>query len=305
VVSGKTLPVNMFIMIDKSGSMADQDKWLDATAALSSFFVDPSSAGLRVALRFFPDEGCNGQTCSVDVCSKPMVPLGELGVEAAPLDAHEKALVQALKSKYPDGGTPMSAALAGAETWAVAHQSAHPGERTVVVLVTDGEPNGCFEEIEKISSLAADAHAAAGVLTYTVGLVGSKQDQMNAIALAGGTKQGFFIGSGDVTADMIAAFKEIQNGVVACQFEMPESTSGEPTDPALVNVSYTPGDGGEAITFGQVTTAEACKEPGGWYYDDPENPKLIALCPASCAEVQADSGAKIEILLGCATTPAK
>src|SRR6185503_12669824 len=48
------LPVNMFLSVDKSGSMADNGKWDAATAAFTSFFNDPSASSLRVALRLWP-----------------------------------------------------------------------------------------------------------------------------------------------------------------------------------------------------------------------------------------------------------
>ncbi len=77
-------------------------------------------------------------------------------------------------------------------------------------------------------------------------------------------------------------------------------------NPKLVNVGYTPGDGAAPLELGQVEGETACAElTTAWYYDDPVKPKSISLCPATCAKVQADPKAKIEILLGCATRPAQ
>ena len=50
------VPVNMIIMFDRSGSMDQSNKWPNATSALTAFFEDPGTAGLRIALRFFPDD---------------------------------------------------------------------------------------------------------------------------------------------------------------------------------------------------------------------------------------------------------
>jgi hypothetical protein len=72
-------------------------------------------------------------------------------------------------------------------------------------------------------------------------------------------------------------------------------------DPTLVNVSYTPG-GGAAETLGQVGGASSCGASGGWYYDDPAHPATINLCPSTCTMVQSDPGAKMSIVLGCATS---
>ncbi len=301
------IPVNMFIIFDKSGSMKDNNKWTNSTTALIDFFKDQGSAGLRVALRFFPDDGCDDQACDIAVCSQPLVSLAPLTSSAAPADAQEQKLIDAVNSKGPNGGTPMYVALGGAEQWAADYQTAHPAEKTVVVLVTDGEPNGCDENVSHIAKLASTTLAANGVLTYAVGLVGSNTGTMDTIAAAGGTMKGFFIGNGNASADLLAALKAIQGSQVACTFQMPTMGSmGETIDPNLVNVNYTPGDGSPAVTFGQVPDKAACTaQKGGWYYDNPSKPTTITLCPTTCTSVQADQNAKIQIELGCATKPAQ
>ena len=300
-------PVNMFIIFDKSGSMLNNNKWINTSKALIDFFKDQGSAGLRVALRFFPDSGCDDVACDIDVCSQPLVPLGALTSEASPADSQEQLLVDAVESKTPNGGTPMYVALGGAEKWAITYQMEHPSEKTVVVLVTDGEPNGCDEDVGNIAKKAAEARNNNGILTYAVGLVGSNTATMDTIATAGGTAKGIFIGNGNASADLLAALKAIQGSQVACDFQMPTMGSmGGTIDPTLVNVNYTPGGGGTAVTFGQVAKESDCTaQKGGWFYDNAAKPTTITLCPTTCTSVQADEKAKIEILLGCATKPAQ
>ena len=301
------IPVNMFIIFDKSGSMKDNNKWTDTSKALIDFFKDQGSAGLRVALRFFPDSGCDDTACDIGVCSEPLVPLAPLTTDAAPVDSQEEKLIEAVNSKSPGGGTPMYVALGGAEKWAADYQTAHPAEKTVVVLVTDGEPNGCDENVSHIAKLASTTMGANGVLTYAVGLAGSNQSTMDTIAAAGGTTKGIQIGNGNASAELLAALKAIQGSQVACTFQMPTMGSmGETIDPALVNVNYTPGNGGPTVEFGQVANQAACTgQQGGWFYDNPAKPTTITLCPTTCSAVQADEQAKIQILLGCATKPAQ
>ncbi len=55
----ETLPLDLYVMVDSSGSMAGETaagttKWDAVRAALQSFFRDPQSAGLGVALQYFP-----------------------------------------------------------------------------------------------------------------------------------------------------------------------------------------------------------------------------------------------------------
>lgn len=294
------VPVNMFLTVDKSGSMGDNNKWNNAKAAFISFFQDPGAGNMRVALRFWPDNGCDGTSCNVGVCSQPQVDVGALSDQA-----HAQALIDAFNSKSPSGGTPMSAALGGATKWAADYTASTNGsEKVVVVLLTDGEPNGCDENINNIAALAEDAYQSAGVLTFAVGLAGSNQTDMNTIAMSGQTTQGFFIGNGNAQADLLAALKQIQKTTVACEFQMPQPGPGQVVDPTRVNVKYTP-NGGSSVVLGQVPNAGACTDQtGGWYYDDPNQPHSIKLCPSTCATVQADQGSKMEIVVGCTTQPA-
>ncbi len=300
------VPVNMLVMFDRSGSMNQNNKWPQASNALIAFFQDPATAGLRIALRFFPHDqpaaGCTNQGCNTNACSQLLVPIGAVTKDPAPADTQEAALVSGVQSSAPGngGGTPMFAALGGAEQWAMAHAAAHPNEKVVVVLVTDGLPNGCDEDINNIAALASAARTSHGVLTYAVGLEGSAENQMDTIAVAGGTNKGIFIGSSaNAQAELLAALKAIQGSQVSCEFQMPAPKDGSTLDPKKVNVNYTPG-GGSTQTLGQVGGAADCAN-GGWYYDNPTSPSKITLCPSTCSTVQADKAAKMEILLGCAT----
>jgi hypothetical protein len=293
----KLQPVAMYIVVDKSGSMDDNNKWQDAEQAFLSFFQDPAADDLKVALRFWPQGSCNSDSCNTDACAQPAVDVGLLSDPA-----HEAALVAAYQAEGPDGDTPMSAALAGACQWAQTYGAANPAEKPVVILVTDGEPNGCEEDAVDIAAYAAAVYASDDVLTFAVGLQGSGEGTMNTIAAAGGTNMGIFIGSNNAAAELLAALKAIQESVVSCTFAMPEPTDPDnPIDPKLVNVTYTEGGAGSPQTIKQVQDASQCTAAGGWFYDDPLKPTSIELCPTTCAAVQADTAAKINIVIGCKT----
>src|SRR5262249_3387062 len=117
--------VNMFVTVDKSGSMDDPNRWVPAMAALTAVVQDPASAGLGVARRFGPDStpSCcdgtatcsNAQSCSINNCAQPAVNLGTLTAASAPADTQEQALINSINSHSPGGDTPMYAALGGAE----------------------------------------------------------------------------------------------------------------------------------------------------------------------------------------------
>jgi hypothetical protein len=287
--------------------MDDDDKWPNATAALQAFFESPDAAGLRVALRFFPHDdpasGCNDDDCDADACSEVLVPIGGLTADAAPGDAQEAALVEAIGNSEPggggggSGGTPMYAALDGALRWATAHQTANADETTVLIFVTDGEPNGCDENFDNISALAADALAGAGVATYAIGLEGSSEAQMDQLAAAGGTTSGIFIGnSANAEQELLAALNAIRGQTLSCDFPLPAASGDMAVDPAKVNVTVT--TGGTPATLRQVDGDGGCGTTRAWHYDAPNDPSRIVLCPAACDFVRADPDTAIEILLG-------
>jgi hypothetical protein len=320
------LPVNLMMMFDRSGSMVNEDsidpvtllnRWDTATQGLITFFQDPTADGLGVALRFFPHDepvaGCtsSNDACDAAACAEVLVDMGTLTAESAPTDAQEAALIDAIEMYPPPmsgsmgAGTPIYAALDGALRWASAYQLEHAEQKTVVVFVTDGEPNGCNEDFDDISDLAADALDMAGVSTYAIGLAdsmgnGVNQDDMNQLAAAGGTEEAFFINDGPTaSAALIEAFNAIRGMSLSCDFPMPEATNdGNPVDPLLVNVTFTAGDGTES-TFTKVTDAAACGTATSWYYDDETAPTRIYLCPAACDAVASDPMAKFQVLVGC------
>jgi hypothetical protein len=304
-------PVNMFVMFDRSGSMNDDNKWGNATAALNAFFQNPGADKLSVALRFFPHDepaaGCTEDACDAVACSQPLVPIGTLSAEPAPADAQEQALVTAIADSAPGGGrrgggTPIYAALDGSLRWASDYQSMHEDQKTVVIFVTDGEPNGCDEDFDNISMLAATALADSGVTTYAIGLEGSSTAQMDQLAAAGGTSQGIYIGdSANAEEELLSALNMIRADTLSCDFPMPEAMGDDmEIDPAKVNVTFTPA-GGMAATLGQVPDDDGCGTKRSWHYDKPDDPTRIVLCPAACDLVRSAPEAKLEILIGCAT----
>jgi hypothetical protein len=302
-------PVNMFIMFDRSGSMNNAlsgggTRWSATSSALSSFFTDPGSSGIGVALRFFPDDnptsGCNDSSCSSDACSDPLVDWGVLASTSSPTDAQEKALLDAVAATGPGGWTPTYPALEGALDWAVTKQKADPDQIYAVVLVTDGQPSKCNTDWSQIRALSASAYDDFGVRTYAVGIQGSNIADLDLLAQVGGTGDAFVASSNnaaEMQAQLVEALQVIAAQQVSCTFTLPAAGS---FDPANVVVAYTPGDGSATQNLPKVKTSATCGT--GWFYDDNANPTQITLCPNSCASVQADTNALLEARVGCPST---
>jgi hypothetical protein len=288
-------------MTDKSASMMGSP-WAQLTAAQQEFFGDPNSAGLWVAMRFYPTtDGCEDPTCSVPQCATPLVTLGQLTADYAPTDAQELALINGFGGVTPGGANPMSAALEGALSRGSTVAAGWPNERVAVVFTTDGEPTGCNLDETYITQAAGTAYTTAGVLTFPIGYLDDVDPiHLNAIAAAGGTGQARFVGHDNAQQDYLDALEEIRHEVRTCRYVFPDTP---PPDPQAVNVQLTP-PAGSPSRIGYVTGAAACV-PGShaWYYDNASSPAWLELCPHTCSYVRANPTASIEIEVGCPTAP--
>lgn len=286
--NGDRAPLNLYVMLDKSNSM-DGFRWTAATTGLKAFAADPASAGIRLALKFFPRAPDSDPVCDALPYKAPDVPFAEL-------PANESAITAALTAAAPDGfSTPIYPALSGGLLRGLELVNNNPGETSAVLLVTDGEPEGaCEKDPAKIVEMAK-AGAAKHVLTYVIGLPGVNQALANQIAAAGGTDKAIVIGKENVEADFAGALAKVRGAALPCNYALPDKVGSE-FDVHHVNVLFTDSGG----TTSMISQDETCAGEG-WHYDDAANPKEIVLCPASCALAKDAGTGKIQVLLGCAT----
>jgi Mg-chelatase subunit ChlD len=284
------IPLDMVILVDESGSMAGT-KWTGITASLKTFINDPASAGIGVGAVYFPVDV--SEDCNFPDYANLNVPIGTLPMNAP-------ALIASIDSEEPQGVTPTFGALKGALFAATTHQDANPTHKVIVVIATDGDPTSCSETgSAPIAALAQSAFNYNGVQTYAIAVAGSTIANLDAIALAGGTKKAF-----DVTQNIDAfsqKMAEIRASALACDFVIPPPPDAEQLDPQKVNLSYTPGGQGTAKSLPRADDLADCGGKAGWYYDNNVAPTKILLCPASCQVVQEDSKAAISVLFGCTT----
>jgi hypothetical protein len=199
------------------------------------------------------------------------------------------------------GETPTYAGLAGSLQWAVSRQLDNTEREVVVVLASDGDPTTCDTDIAGIADLAAGAYAAAGVRTFAIAIQGATVAHLDQIAAAGGTGQAL-----DVTADASLVeekMNEIRQVTVACELVIPEPDPNDPFEPGRVNVRLDPdGESGSQSpsVVPQVPNADACSSQAGWYYDDPDDPATVLLCPATC-ELLNEPYASARFVFGCPT----
>jgi hypothetical protein len=312
-------PANLVVMYDKSGSMGNlkddpsfdpNKRWIPISTGMKDFFADPRSSTMNASLQFFPLGGSESSApeaqieaaCGYDYAN-PRVRLTSL--------TKSQAFVMAIDTTQPSGGTPTLPALRGAIRYAKTVATDHPGDKTAVVLVTDGEPGmivppsnnfgpGCNGNT--IDNVAAEARAAyqgsPSIATYVIG-IGDLQN-LNNVAVAGGTKRAFIIDANNpaTTKDVFqTALEDIRAKNLTCDFAMPSPGKDQKINPKSFNVVYQRANNKYDI----LAYNQDCTDGRGWKYDNAETPTTVTLCEATCKQVQSDNGGKLKLAFGCAT----
>ncbi|HYP98171.1 MAG TPA: vWA domain-containing protein [Polyangiaceae bacterium] len=314
-VKAESQTLAMFIMLDQSKSMDNivdnatmTSRWGAVTSALKTFVSNPVAATIPVGLQYFglgsaqttPGIGNPGQgvSCTVSDYAKAEVPI-------APLSTNASLITASMAQHAPSSNTPTLPAVEGGVQFVANYASAHPENKVVLVLATDGEPSGCNSTLQNVSAAAAAGLAGTpSVETYVIG-VGDNLTNLDAIAVAGGTKHAFLIGDANVQQELLTALTTIQGDVLPCQYSVPAAEMGNTLDFGKVNVRFTPGSGGGTQQeFQKVASASACTAGSNnlWYYDNEAAPTQILLCPDTCSKIAADGTARVDIVLDCKHT---
>jgi hypothetical protein len=307
--------VTMFFAVDLSQSMRrsvgasfdDQiaTRWIPVTNALKSFFADPASAGLGIALRFWPDNSpsaCNESPSCPPAggggCATPLVPLGVLTADPAPTDTQENLLINAINSKTANGNTPMYPAMDGATAWAINRKLAFPDEEVAVVFVTDGAPTACNISYNAIAALARNAFYNYGVRVHALGIGNANGPFMQQMADAGGGQAYFIPASSTATAvqdSMSAALASIRGDALPCDVNVPVAGIADPSAVSVVFVN----NAGTSTTLTKLGAPGACGN--GWYFD-PTNASNVKLCPQTCTNIRAAAGGRVRAVVPCSNT---
>jgi hypothetical protein len=97
------------------------------------------------------------------------------------------------------------------------------------------------------------------------------------------------------------ATQVVDSAMLACEWAIPAPPDGETFDRDLVNVTYS-GEGQAPARVGYVPDPANCATVAqGWYYDPPDVPERVLVCPQTCSAIQSLFSARISIEFGCAT----
>ena len=188
----ETVTPEVLIVLDRSGSMTEGERWLPSAAAVRELTMQLETE-VRFGLALFPDPANVPQdlVAELQACltaPDPTACLNEVtgtiepcvrGVTVAPAALDNAATIAAaLDAQTPAGGTPTGETLQALVDTFAAPSVQPPGEAVakIVLLITDGQPtcpNGRSSETTQpdidLANSAIEALAARGVKTYVLG----------------------------------------------------------------------------------------------------------------------------------------
>jgi hypothetical protein len=320
-----TDPVVLEFVLDGSGSMDSDNKWTAAVQALNAVFdemLSKNDPSVAVGLIVYedtndPSHGSGPYPTAIDVY--PQV-----------IDtSHHKALTDRINNTTASGGTPTYLALSGGYNTLLNYTAVPPAapadkSRKVVVLMTDGVPNGGATEQTQCINAAKNAlnlPAPKGpIKTFSVGIgpfPGSAFSYdpkfMGDLAVAGGTRATPQCNPASTNINNVCHFQITPNGkpiaklkqefitalnrirglAVGCEFNIVFPEDAGSIDSSKINVVWT--DSNDDLHLIPQDDVD------GWSYDDPTDPHKVILNGQSCGDVSEDFGAGVQIVIGCDT----
>lgn len=294
--------VTLHFLVDISGSMDGQlidrfQKWDPLKDALKSFFRAEMSQGLDASVHLFPrplaedTEAERDLRCLVESYDEPA-----LATAALP---NGDVFSDFIDSLDPVGETPTAPALRGVLQHASAALDNNPNGRAAVLLVSDGNPQGCETLIPTNTVNGASAEVATyaeQIPTYVIG-VGDSLERLNQIAEAGGTESAVIVGITEpdqTSSQILERLEEIRSEVASCDVPIPEAPDGRRLEAGWVAAELLTAEGEPT----PLAYDPDCTGDLGFRYDSLAQPENIRLCQSACAEVRKDD-TSLNVLFGC------
>lgn len=299
------MPVDIFILMDRTISQSyaieqgsDTSRWEAMLEAVRLFAVSDEIAHVNAGIVFVNAHGTGREEleCNVEDYATPVVPMQPMAV-AGP------QIIAEMENLQPSGMTPLVPAVTGAMQYAKEWAADHPDSATALVLVGDGYPTICDDQdpSDVADVVRAGWQTNPPVRTYAVGVGASSELNLNVYATAGGTFEAVMTDESGVTEGFLNVLLNIASSNIPCDFGVPDAPSDiEEVDFTEVSVVYYPFSG-DPWEVPAVEGPSRCNgEYGGWYYDNPNDPTEIQLCPCSCSAVGAG---RLEAKFDCRPKP--
>ncbi|HYJ07763.1 MAG TPA: vWA domain-containing protein [Polyangiaceae bacterium] len=332
---GENLPAVLQLVVDVSQSMTEpapgggnRNKWQVTREALRTA-IDNLPASTAAGVLYYPNRSVELESTPRDVQEcvdvEEMIPIAELGAQGS---NQRDALDQSLDDAQTNGYTPTHDAYKYALENGLLPFQSQAGK--FMLLITDGSPTmalqcigqstggggmmGGVEDAPTQPIIDEIAKAkAAGVRTFIIGSPGSEESSsgmggdkrpwLSEAAQVGGTAAAGCSNAGpafchlDMTqeADFAQALVEGLGQVVgqivdACSFALPDPPMGMSINLNETQLVVQTSSGSKLV---RPDNQGDCSE--GWQYKDGR----IVLCAASCAEIENDPTARVQLLFGC------
>lgn len=328
-VEAMLAPVNVLLVVDKSGSMTDQpegfslDKWSAMKEALGAALLS-APATVRFGFLAYPD--ARGATIPLD-CEGALccaVPEGGDAINVAVGPRSVEAIGTALAATSPGGGTPTAAALSRALAYFTLGEGRDLDGDRYVLLATDGGPNcnadlscdesSCTPNLDGAAQCAGvnccegagefclddeaviaaiDELRQAGVFTFVVGIPGTENytPSLDAFARAGGVPR--------VGADHDYFAVSAASGVSGLT-DVLKSITTELLRSCEISLTSRPA---QPSLVNVAIDCEVLPKEGesGWDFDNPDAPTTLTIRGPACDDIKAFGARRVDVVYGCTT----
>jgi hypothetical protein len=313
-------PLDIIFIIDNTPSMLDEINEVRANMNLFSERIVESGLDARIVLVSCLPGDCGNKNFH-GICIDAPLGAEEGCIEGGPYDdtnlpdyLHVSEKVASVKG--------LEITLNTFDEW---RSMLRPGAKTHFVIVSDDTDETSAEAFdEAVRQLDPDQfkdYQFNGIFAYMskddACAIGSSEPCCTYAAPEGNTDSWDTVYAdlvtltGGVSGDLCLqdfdpVFDELVQSVIAsaelsCEWEIPKPPDGETLDPSRVNIDFLDGEGAKTL-IGNVESEEQCdRVDNAWYYDNPEDPEKIMVCPATCDWIRRFPHAQIVLQFGCET----
>lgn len=297
-------PADIIFAIDSSGSMGTEMAAVQANMNAFSQQIAASGIDTRIVLiaeppasfpiPFVPPEG---------ICIEPPLGAGNCPANETNPSAGYWHLLDAVGSTNA-----LNVIMTTYPKWQNVMRS---GATKAFVVVTDDDdrraapyatPDAWIQAVDALPEFTAGAWKFHGIYCFTDCLlvaadVGTAYQEL--VGKTGGVAGDLCLQNFTPVFDAIAA-GVIEGAELKCEWDIPAAPAGQAFDPGKLNVDFTDSAGATTPIL-HVPDVSVCGPQGGWYYDNPQNPTKVLVCPATCDAIRSDKQGRIDVLFGCET----